>query len=182
MGNFNPGDFASGDFASMDFSSMDFSVFGSSDSESRGGFSIAGFAGNFNFGMGSNDVKLQYIDDDPDSYSNIFDNAKTKVSRTDKQRLINSLEKLSSGEDIENVVYTDEVISYLAVHDFLQNSDSYTGMMVHNYYLYEEDGQLAIIPWDYNLAFGGMNGSDGIQTSWIHSNRDQLPAGSGRTG
>ena len=178
MGNFNPGDFASGDFASMDFSSMDFSVFGSSDSESREGFSIAGFAGNFNFGMGSSDVKLQYIDNDPDSYSNIFDNAKTKVSRTDKQRLINSLEKLSSGEDIENVVYTDEVISYLAVHDFLQNSDSYTGMMVHNYYLYEEDGQLAIIPWDYNLAFGGMNGSDG--TSLVNSPID-TPVTSGST-
>lgn len=28
----------------------------------------------------SDDVKLQYLDDDPDSYSNIFDNAKTDVS------------------------------------------------------------------------------------------------------
>ena len=28
--------------------------------------------------------------------------------------------------------------------------------MVHNYYLYEEDGMLSMIPWDYNLAFGGM--------------------------
>ena len=39
--------------------------------------------------------------------------------------------------------------------------------MVHNYYLYEEDGKLAILPWDYNLAFGGMNGSDG--TSLVNS-------------
>ena len=178
MGDFSGMTPPSGDFSSMDFSSMDFSAFGSSDSESRGGFSIAGFAGNFNFGMGSSDVKLQYIDDDFDSYSNIFNNAKTKVSRTDKQRLIDSLKKLSSGEDIGSVVYTDEVISYLAVHDFLQNSDSYTGMMVHNYYLYEEDGQLAIIPWDYNLAFGGMNGSDG--TSLVNSPID-TPVTSGST-
>ena len=28
-------------------------------------------------------------------------------------------------------------------------------VMVHNYYLYEEKGKLSIIPWDYNLAFGG---------------------------
>ena len=30
--------------------------------------------------------------------------------------------------------------------------------MIHNYYLYEEDGQLSMIPWDYNLAFGGFQG------------------------
>ena len=167
-----------GDFSSMDFSGSGFSGSGFSGSEGMGGFSIAGFAGNFNFGMGSSDVKLQYIDDDADSYSNIFDNAKTKLSNTDKKRLINALKKLSSGEDIENVVFTDEVINYLAVHDFLQNSDSYTGMMVHNYYLYEEDGQLAIIPWDYNLAFGGMNGSDG--TSLVNSPID-TPVTSGST-
>ena len=132
----------------------------------RGGFSFGGFGG-FNFGMGSSDVKLAYIDDDPDSYANIFDSAKTKISKKDKTRLIGALKKLSEGEDIENTVFTDEVIAYLAVHDFLQNSDSYTGMMVHNYYLYEEDGKLAILPWDYNLAFGGMNGSDG--TSLVNS-------------
>ena len=28
--------------------------------------------------------------------------------------------------------------------------------MIHNYYLYEENGQLSMIPWDYNLAFGGF--------------------------
>ena len=174
----NVSDFAgmtppSGDFSSSDSSSSRFPGAGG-----MGGFSIAGFAGNFNFGMGSSDVKLQYIDDDVDSYSNIFNNAKTKLSKTDKKRLINALKKLSSGEDIENVVFTDEVINYLAVHDFLQNSDSYTGMMVHNYYLYEEDGQFAIIPWDYNLAFGGMNGSDG--TSLVNSPID-TPVTNGST-
>ena len=47
-------------------------------------------------GMGSEDVKLQYIDDDPDSYANIFDNAKTDISEADEQRLIASLKKLSA--------------------------------------------------------------------------------------
>ena len=130
-------------------------------------FSMAGFGGMFNFGMGGSDVKLQYIDDDFDSYSNIFDNAKTVITKADKRRLVNALKRLDSGEDIEDTVFTDEVISYLAVHDFLQNSDSYTGMMVHNYYLYEENGQLAIIPWDYNLAFGGFSGGEG--TSLVNS-------------
>ena len=160
------------DFSSMDIPSGDF------PSEGGMNFSIAGFAGNFNFGMGSSDVKLAYIDDDPDSYSSIFDSAKTVITKADKKRLINSLKNLSQNTDIEKTVYTDEVIRYLAVHDFLQNSDSYTGMMVHNYYLYEENGQLAIIPWDYNLAFGGMNGSDG--TSLVNSPIDN-PVASGST-
>ena len=32
--------------------------------------------------------------------------------------------------------------------------DSYIGPTGHNYYLYEQDGRISIIPWDYNLAFG----------------------------
>ena len=32
--------------------------------------------------------------------------------------------------------------------------------MVHNYYLYEAEGKLAMIPWDYNLAYGTFQGQD----------------------
>lgn len=132
------------------------------DQDGKGNFRFGG--GMFNFGMGSSDVKLQYINDDPESYANIFNNAKTSVGKKDKTRLIEALKTLS-GENAQDAVFTDEVIRYLAVHDFLQNDDSYTSMMVHNYYLYEEDGKLAIIPWDYNLAFGGMgSGSDASST------------------
>lgn len=123
-----------------------------------------GFGG-FNFGMGSEDVKLIYSDDDPDSYLNIFNNAKTKIKTKDKTRLIETLKKLNAKEDLENTVNQDEIIRYLAVHNFLCNDDSYTGMMVHNYYLYEEKGKLSIIPWDYNLGFGGFSaGSDATST------------------
>ena len=115
-------------------------------------------------GMGSEDVKLQYIDDDPDSYSNIFDNAKTDISTADQQRLIRSLKQLSRGENIEDVVDVDEVIRYFVVHNFVCNGDSYTGQIIHNYYLYEEDGRLSMIPWDYNLAFGTFQGSDATKT------------------
>ena len=34
------------------------------------------------------------------------------------------------------------------------NADGYLGPTGHNYYLYEKDGMLAMLPWDYNLAFG----------------------------
>ena len=106
--------------------------------------------------MGSDDVLLKYIDDEPDSYKNIFDNAKTDISDADKNRLIASLKKLGQGEDIGSVVDVDAVIRYFVVHNFVCNFDSYTGAMIHNYYLYEKDGKLSMIPWDYNLAFGGF--------------------------
>lgn len=105
---------------------------------------------------GSSDVSLIYTDDDYDSYSNIFDNAKTSLTDTDKTRLIESIKKLNNNEDIEDVVNIEEVIRYFVVHNYVLNFDSYTGDMIHNYYLYEQDGQLSMIPWDYNLAFGGF--------------------------
>lgn len=116
--------------------------------------------GNMPFGgggmMGSNDVSLVYTDDEYSSYQNIFDNAKTDITDADKDRLIGSLKQLNAYENIEQVVDVDAVIRYFVVHNFVCNFDSYTGSMIHNYYLYEEDGQLSMIPWDYNLAFGGF--------------------------
>ena len=112
-------------------------------------------------GSSSEDVSLIYSDDDYDSYSNIFDNAKTNISDDDKDRLIESLKKLNENENIEDVVDVDEVIRYFVVHNFVCNFDSYTGSMIHNYYLYEEDGKMSMIPWDYNLAFGGFSAGGG---------------------
>ena len=134
-----------------------------SSSDNSGKSKRSGMPG-FGGGMGSDDVKLKYIDDDPDSYSNIFDNAKTDVSKADKKRMIESLEKLSTYTDLEDILDTDEVLRYFVVHNFVCNGDSYTGMMIHNYYLHESDGKLAMIPWDYNLAFGTFQGGDASGT------------------
>ena len=112
-------------------------------------------------GMGSDDVSLIYSDDEYSSYSNIFDNAKTDITDADKDRLIASLKSLNENSDIEDVVNVDVVIRYFVVHNFVCNFDSYTGSMIHNYYLYEEDGQFSMIPWDYNLAFGGFSAGGG---------------------
>ena len=123
-----------------------------------------GFGG-FSFGgMGGDDVKLQYIDDDPDSYSNIFDSAKTDVTAADQERLIASLKQLNAYTELEEVLDLEEVLRYFVVHIFVCNGDSYTGSMVHNYYLHEEDGKLGMIPWDYNLAFGTFQGGDASGT------------------
>lgn len=110
---------------------------------------------------GSDDVLLKYIDDEMESYANIFNNAKTDASDGDKARLIEALKKLGDGEDLDGTVDIEAVIRYFVVHNFVLNFDSYTGSMIHNYYLYEEDGQMQMIPWDYNLAFGGFESAGG---------------------
>lgn len=115
-------------------------------------------------GMGSDDVKLKYIDDDPDSYSNIFSSAKTDVTDSDKKRLVSSLKSLSEYTDLADILNMDEVLRYFVVHNFVCNGDSYTGTMIHNYYLHEKDGKLSMIPWDYNLAFGTFHGIQASST------------------
>lgn len=126
----------------------------------------------------SDDTLLKYIDDDPDSYSNIFDNAKTDVSKSDKKRLIAALKALS-GDEPESAVDVDKVIRYFVVHNFVLNFDSYTGSMIHNYYLYEDDGQMQMIPWDYNLAFGAFQSAGGA-TSLVNYPIDD-PVSGGNT-
>ena len=120
--------------------------------------------GNGGFGggpgmIGSSDTSLIYSDDDYDSYENIFENAKTDLSDEDKNRLICALKDLNAGDNLTDAVDIDQVIRYFVVHNFVCNFDSYTGSLIHNYYLYEEDGKLSMIPWDYNLAFGGFEAS-----------------------
>jgi len=122
-------------------------------------------------GMGSSDVKLQYIDDDPESYANIFDSAKTNVTETDQNRLIESLKQLSEYENIDEVVNVEDVLKYFVIHNFVVNGDSYTGSMIHNYYLYEENGQMSMLPWDYNLAFGTFQG--GSASSSVNDDIDE---------
>lgn len=135
--------------------------------EMPGGMAMPEGNADFSRGMGSEDVSLIYSDDEYDSYSNIFDQAKTDITDADKDRLIASLKTLNEGENIEEAVDIDEVIRYFVVHNFVCNFDSYTGSMIHNYYLYEEDGVLTMIPWDYNLAFGGFMGG-GDATDYVN--------------
>ncbi|MBR4959987.1 MAG: CotH kinase family protein [Clostridia bacterium] len=129
-----------------------------------GNFDFGNMGGFGGFGMGSSDVKLQYVDDNIDSYSNIWNNAKTDITTADQTRLMESLKKLSNKEQIESVVDIEQVIRYFVVHNYVCNGDSYTGSMIHNYYLYEENGQLAMLPWDYNLAYGTFQGGNGQST------------------
>lgn len=110
----------------------------------------------------SQGADLKYIDDDIDSYSILRDSAVLK-NTTDKdfKNIIDLMESLKTGKNIENYLNVDEVLKYFAVNTFLVNLDSYSGGMYHNYYLYEKDGVSEILPWDLNMSFGGFSVKDG---------------------
>lgn len=105
---------------------------------------------------GDKGASLKYVDDNITSYPNIFNNNETDVDENDNKRVISSLKKLSLNEDLENTLDIDEIIKYYVVHNYLLSYDSYTGPSIHNYYLYENNGKLSIIPWDYNMSLGGF--------------------------
>ena len=113
-------------------------------------------------GMGSSGgANLVYSDDEISSYSSIFNyTVFKKTTENDYKTLIGILKNLNEGTNLEESIDVEEVLKYFAVNTFLVNLDSYAGNMKHNFYLYEEDGKLQILPWDYNLAFGAFEMSD----------------------
>ncbi len=135
-------------------------------SEMFGGGGKGGFGG-----MGGNGgSNLNYSDDDPDSYSTIWEGEVTNSGDADHKRVVTALKNISQGTDLEQYMDIDNLVRYAAVHIFSVNSDSLSGSMAHNYYLYEADGRLNLLPWDYNLAFGGMGmGRSGGATDTVNS-------------
>lgn len=139
------------------------------------------------------DVALRYIDDNPESYDNIFRKALVDITDDDKKRLMEvlkvlslsgqlsekstsesssfesfssegtssegsaskslSIESQNSENSLDSVVMVEETIRYFVVQTFTVNLDGYLGYTGHNYLLYEEDGKIRPLPWDYNLAY-----------------------------
>lgn len=118
----------------------------------------------------SGGADLNYTDDDLDSYETIWDGEVTKTNQADHERVVKALKNIAEGNDLETYMDIDNLLRYMAVHVFSVNEDSLSGTMAHNYYLYESDGKLSLIPWDYNLALGGMGRMGGGR-----------PGGSGET-
>lgn len=102
---------------------------------------------------------LQWIDDDADSYTGLD----VKSESQNKEALINMLDKLNHDSTTPYTDYldVDSVLEYLTLNVVTNNTDSYIGGNKQNYYLYEHGGVFSMIPWDYNMAFGGMGGMGG---------------------
>ena len=131
------------------------------------------------FSMDGGGADLNYTDDELDHYAAIWEGEITNTTEKDHKRVVKALKHISEGTELEQYMDVDNLLKYMAVHVFSVNEDSLSGMMAHNYYLYEADGQLNILPWDYNLALGGMGGreSAGGATGTVNDGIDNAFAG-----
>ncbi|WP_320940159.1 CotH kinase family protein [Lysinibacillus capsici] len=107
-------------------------------------------------GIGSD---LKYISDDIEDYTGI--GLKTNEGNIEQSKFVEMLDAINNGGNIEKYIDVDEMLRYFAVNTALVNLDSYQGNMKHNYYLYEQNGVFSIIPWDYNMSFGGFGAGGG---------------------
>ena len=123
-------------------------------------------------GMMGSGGNLNYSDDNLDSYNTIWNGQVNSSTDADHKRVVEALKNVHSGTNIEKYIDVDQILKYMAVHNFSVNEDSLSGSMAHNYYLYEANGQISILPWDYNLSLGGMHGGDA--TSVINEPIDDL--------
>ena len=128
------------------------------------------------FSMSGGGADLNYTDDELDSYETIWDGEITDTKKADHKRVVTALKNISEGNALEDYMDVDNLLRYMAVHVFSVNEDSLSGMMAHNYYLYEAGGKLNLIPWDYNLALGGM-GRSYDATSVVNSAIDNAFSG-----
>lgn len=102
---------------------------------------------------------LQYKGDNPENYSNLIVESDKKTA--DWFKITKLLKSLDTGEDIEKYLDVDSVLKNIAINTALLNLDSYQGSFAHNYYLYEQDGVFSMLPWDFNMSFGGFSGFGG---------------------
>jgi hypothetical protein len=108
-------------------------------------------------GRSSGGGDLVWQGDDLDSYPSLVQKSK----KSNGGVLIDMLDELNNGTDYERVLDVNNALQYIALNAVLVNMDSYLGSNQQNYYLYEDDGVFSVLPWDYNMSFGGMGGGMG---------------------
>ena len=114
---------------------------------------------------------LAYVSDDSADYAGIFDEVKmNKKTAENNSNVINMMKEISEGDT--SSLNIDQIARYFALNTALVSMDSYQGSFKHNYYLYEDgDGVFSIIPWDYNMSFGGFNmGGGGGRPDGVRGN------------
>ncbi|OMF29429.1 hypothetical protein BK133_18015 [Paenibacillus sp. FSL H8-0548] len=82
-----------------------------------------------------------------------------KSEKSNDDILLTMLDELNNGTDYESVLDVEEALKFIALNAVAGNFDSYLSEKKHNYYIYENDGIFNILPWDYNMSFGGFGGS-----------------------
>ena len=104
---------------------------------------------------------LAYTGDDLKRYGEIANYAKVRGDEASMRRVVTALKSVDECKDIEEHVDVESVMKYMALQTIVVNYDCMTGKNVQNYYLREADGKISLIPWDYNLAWGGYPDDEG---------------------
>lgn len=112
---------------------------------------------------------LAYSGEDMKGYADIADFAKVKGGEASMQRVVAALKSVHEGKNLEKHIDLGSMVKYMALQTIVVNFDCMTGRNTQNYYLREADGKISLIPWDYNLAWGGypedenMEGEDMLE-------------------
>ncbi len=104
---------------------------------------------------------LAYMGEKMKNYAEISNYAKVNGDVASMQRVVAALRSVDEGKDIDAHVDVESVMKYMALQTMAVNFDCMTGHNTQNYYLHEAGGKISLIPWDYNLAWGGYPDEDG---------------------
>jgi spore coat protein CotH len=106
-----------------------------------------------------------YRGEDPESYAEVFD---VEAGEDDLAPLIEFLDFINNSSDetfyaeLDQRLDTGSFATYLAAQELIANSDDIDGRGNNSYlYLDAGTGGFTVVPWDHNLAFGGMGGGFG---------------------
>lgn len=108
-----------------------------------------------------------YHGDDPDDYDEVFDQEAGK-DNADLTPVIEFMDFLNNSDDetfasdLSQWLDVDAFAAYLAMQDIVNNFDDIDGPGNNSYLYYDTSTeQFTVVPWDYNLAFGGIGGAGG---------------------
>mgnify|MGYP002650710916 CR=1 FL=1 len=124
-------------------------------------------------------ITLAYREDETYSYADL--KVGDDADLTEFKSFVKRLNAVPDGEKggLESFLDVSSALKYIASNTVLCNYDSYNGNMHHNFYLYENaDGIFSVIPWDFNMSFGGFGGANrnvGIDTPITSGSIDELP-------
>lgn len=108
-----------------------------------------------------------YRGTDPDSYDEVFDQ-EAGEDNVDLTPLIGFLDFVNNADGatfnarLDDRLDVDSFATYLAMQDLIDNFDDIDGPGNNSYLYYDiTTGMFTVVPWDFNLAFGVVNGGGG---------------------
>lgn len=139
---------------------INFSAFTAKSEDGGSGFTIDSIL------TSSNDaVRLAYLGESLYDYEDIWRNTSFPIGVSDKERFVEAIRRINEKDRAEEVVDMDQLARYFAVNTFVLNSDCYTTGMAHNYGIYEKDGVVTMLPWDYDVGLGNIAKEFGITSA-----------------